>query len=134
MRSRDRRDDARIRELNAGWRGKDFTDDEAKSFDITKLLGVPCLLSVIHKTTKDGKKIAEISSLSRLPKGMECPEQINPSFEFSVLEFDQATIESLTEWLQNEIKSTPEYKNLQQPNHQDTPPAHQEDTEDDLPF
>jgi hypothetical protein len=126
---------ATLRKFLAGWRGKDFTDEEAKSFDITKLLGVPCMISVIHKVSKDGKKYAEISSLSRLPKGMECPEQINPSFEFSVLEFDQAKFDTLPEWLQNEVRASQEYKNLKQPNHQDlgSAPSH-DNEEDDLPF
>ena len=35
---------------------KIFTEDEAKSFDITKLLGVPCMINIIHKTSKDGLK------------------------------------------------------------------------------
>ena len=41
------------------WRGKDFTEDETKSFDITKLLGVPYMINIIHKTSKDGLKVYE---------------------------------------------------------------------------
>src|SRR5688500_13440346 len=34
------------------WRGKDFTEDEARKFDITALVGVPCMLNIIHKPSK----------------------------------------------------------------------------------
>lgn len=30
------------------WRGRDFTNDELKSFNLAKLKGVPCWLSILH--------------------------------------------------------------------------------------
>jgi hypothetical protein len=45
-----------LRKVLASWRGKDFSDKEAEAFDITKLLGVPCMLNVIHKPSKDGTR------------------------------------------------------------------------------
>ena len=93
------------------WRGKPLTDEEAEAFDVTKLLGAECLLSIIHKPSKDGKKVyAEITSVSRLPKGMTCPPQINPSFEFNYDPFDQEKFLSLPEWLRKKMEVTPEYK------------------------
>ena len=54
-----------LRKFLQNWRGKAFTDEEAKKFDITVLLGKPCMLSVIHKTSeKSGKTYAEIASVS----------------------------------------------------------------------
>ena len=41
---------ANLRGFLESWRGKSFTDNEAKAFDVTNLLGVPCLLSITHKT------------------------------------------------------------------------------------
>ena len=59
---------ANLRIALKSWRGKDFTEDEAKSFDITKLLGVPCMINIIHKPSKDGLKIyEEISGITPLP-------------------------------------------------------------------
>ena len=81
---------ANLRKFLEGWRGKGFSEDEAKKFDITKLLGVPCMISIIHKTSKQGKVYAEITSASALPKGLECPPQINPNFEFTYTPFSQA--------------------------------------------
>lgn len=127
---------ANLRKFLESWRGKGFTEEEAKSFDITKLLGKPCMLSVIHKTSKQGKLYAEISSVSTLPKGLECPAQINPTFEFSFENFDQAKFDSLPDWLKDKIKTSKEYRLVANPEHTETPPAPTTDngTDDDLPF
>jgi len=98
-----------LRKFLESWRGKGFTEAEAKSFDITQLLGKPCLVSILHKV-KDGKTYAELSSVSTLPKGMVCPEQINPNFEFNYDPFDQEKFLSLPEWLRKKMEVTPEYK------------------------
>lgn len=100
---------ANLRKHLEGWRGKNFTEDEAKAFDVTKLLGVECMLSIIHKQSKKGKVYAEISSISRLPKGMTCPKQINPSFEFSYDSFTEEKFQKLPEWIRKQIITTPEY-------------------------
>lgn len=101
---------ANLRKHLESWRGKKFTEDEAKSFDVTKLLGKECLLSIIHKPSKDGSKVyAEIASISTLPKGMTCPPQINPTFEFSWENFDREKFNLLPEWLREKMKNSLEY-------------------------
>jgi hypothetical protein len=124
-----------LRATLEAWRGKGFTEDEAKSFDVTKLLGVPCMVNVIHKVSKAGKTFADIKGVTPMPKGLQCPEAINEKFEFSVLEFDEAKFNTLPDFLKDKIKSSKEFKELQQPNNVDT---HSEETvqenEDDLPF
>ena len=103
-------DKSNLRKILQSWRGKAFTEDEAKAFDITKLLGVPCLLNVIHNTSKDGSKVyANIASATPLPKGMECPPQINPTFVLSYDNFDVAKYESLPDFIKDKMKVTPEY-------------------------
>lgn len=101
---------AGLRKFLQNWRGKAFTEDEAKKFDITILLGKPCMLSVIHKTSeKTGKTYAEIGGVSTLMKGMVMPEQINPSFEFSVLDWDSEKFEKLPQYLKDKIMKSHEY-------------------------
>lgn len=99
-----------LRRLLAGWRGRDFTQDEANNFDISKLIGKPCMLSIIHKATKTGNMYPTIQSIITLPKGMECPPQVNPSFEFSYNPFDEDKFNSLPEWLQAKASESKEYK------------------------
>lgn len=52
------------------WRGRPFTEEELKGFDIEKLLGANCLLSVIHAESGD-KTYANVKSISPLMKGMQ---------------------------------------------------------------
>jgi len=113
------------------WRGKGFTEDEAKAFDIAKLLGKPCMLNVIHKTSKSGNGYAAISSISSVPKGMICPEQVNPNFEFSYSEFSQAKFDSMPDWLKDKMKLTPEYRKATEATVSVEPGS---DVDDDLPF
>lgn len=126
-----------LRKFLESWRGRGFTEEEAKKFDITKLLGVPCMLSVIHKTSKQGKLYAEISSISTLPKSLTCPEQVNDNFEFSLENFDQKKFDSLPDWLKDKIKTSKEYRELTDPAHSDIQEEEQEydpDTNEPLPF
>jgi hypothetical protein len=46
---------------------------------------------------------------------MVCPPQVNPTFEFSINEFDQAKFESMPNFLQEKIKGSDEYKALTKP-------------------
>src|SRR6478752_7885574 len=73
---------AGLRKSLESWRGKGFSEEEAKAFDITKLLGKPCMLNIIHKEKQGGGVNAVISSISSMPKGLACPDQVNANFEF----------------------------------------------------
>ena len=128
---------ANLRKFLEGWRGKGFLAEELKKFDITKVLGKPCMLSIIHKTSKQGKVYADISSVSVLPKGLTCPDQINPSFEFNYMPFDEKKFNMLPDWLKDKIKTSKQYKEWQNPYNQEVPSDNDMDNIDeneDLPF
>lgn len=100
-----------LRGFLKNWRGKDFTDEEAKSFDIEKLISAPCMLNITHKTKKDGSGVyAEIGSISTMPKGLLCPEQINQSFIFTYENFDEAKFNKLPDFMKNKMVTSNEYK------------------------
>ena len=102
---------ATLRNFLKNWRGKDFTEDEAKSFDIEKLVGAPCMLNITHKKSKDGSKTyAEIGSVSTLPKGLSCPPQINDSFIWTYENFDATKFGQLPDYLKNKMVNSDEYK------------------------
>lgn len=124
---------ATLRGFLKNWRSKDFTEDEAKSFDITKLIGVPCQLNIIHKVAKNGNTYAEIGNISMLMKGFECPAQINPSFEFNYDNFDEDAFNKMPDFIKDKMKSSIEYAAIHQPNDvQHIDNSH--DAMDDLPF
>jgi hypothetical protein len=100
-----------LRSFLKNWRGKDFTEEEAKAFDIEKLIAAPCMLNITHKKSKDGTKTyAEIGSISTMPKGFPCPEQINPSFVWTYEDFNIEKFNSLPEFIKNKMVNSVEYK------------------------
>ena len=105
-------DKANLRKDLKSWRGKDFTPTEAEGFDIEKLLGVPCMLNIIHiQGKKDATKTYEaIGSISPMPKGMVCPPQINPTFVFNFDSYNDETFKSLPEFIRKQIVESNEYK------------------------
>lgn len=102
---------AKLRQTLENWRGKKFTDKEADGFDITKLLGQPCMINVTHQEAKNGNIYARIGSVNPLPKGMKCPAQINDTFEFNFDDkFDRAWLADAPEFLKEMIMNTPEFE------------------------
>lgn len=57
---------AGLRRDLASWRGRDFTEEEAKAFDVSNLLGAACMLS-ITESENNGKTYSNVSGISRLP-------------------------------------------------------------------
>jgi len=116
------------------WRGKGYTEAEAKHFDITKLLGQPCILSIIHEPGKSdpSKNYVKISSISKLMKGQECPPQVNQTRLLSFEDWDDNLFKVLPEWLQDRIKSSEEYKAMLEPAMTNT--GSDNDEFNDLPF
>lgn len=116
------------------WRGKGFTEEEARSFDVVKLLGAPCILSIIHVPGKDdpSKMYVQIGSISRLMKGQECPPQINPTRVLSYDNFDWTIFHNLSDYMKGKIQSSDEYKKLQSPAevHDNIP----DESVNDMPF
>jgi len=128
---------ANLRKDLKSWRGKDFTEDEAKSFDITKLIGAVCMLNVIHKPKMSDPTsfYEQIAGITPLPKGITAPKQINPTFVLSYDAFNQDKFDSLPDFLKTKIQSSSEYAAMKNP-HQKTFVDADDVNEviDDLPF
>jgi hypothetical protein len=60
----------RLRPFLESWRGKKFTDEELKGFDVEALIGVNAQLAVVHNVN-DGKTFANIASVMKPARGME---------------------------------------------------------------
>ena len=100
---------ANLRKDLESWRGKAFTPKQAEEFDITVLLGIPCMVNVIHKTAKSsGNDYVVISGITPLPKRVECPAQVIPSFEFNFTDAFE-NFELLDQWTQDKVRESDEY-------------------------
>ena len=127
---------AKLRKFLASWRGKDFTEEEAKCFDVTKLLGAPCMLNIIHKPSKKDASViyAVIGSCSPVPKGLKVDKQINETFVLSYDEFSWDRFNTLPDFIRTKMQNSMEYAALTQPNHTDTTAESLSEPLDDLPF
>jgi hypothetical protein len=62
---------AGLRDFLGKWRGKGYTDEEARSGSpLHKLVGVNALLTIEHKTSGAGRLYAKVSNISPPLKGM----------------------------------------------------------------
>lgn len=95
-------ENATLRADLESWRGRRFTEDEAKGFDVAKLLGAPAMVSVIHNE-RNGKTYANVSGVAGLPKGMEKPGVENPLVIYD--DEHLSVFETLPEWLRKKIEA-----------------------------
>jgi hypothetical protein len=102
---------ATLRKFLDSWRGVPFTEDEAKSFDITKLLGVSCMLSItIKKSKKSGNAYNDILSASKLMKGTEAPQILTEVIEVNYQNISE-TYSKVPNFIREKMVLTPEYAN-----------------------
>lgn len=53
------------------WRGKPFTPEELDGFDLEKLIGVPAMVTIVHKPSADGTRTyANVAGVASPPKKM----------------------------------------------------------------
>lgn len=105
---------AALRQFLESWRGRPFTPEELRGFDLPKLLGQPCLLGLVH-AEKDGKTFANVSSAMRLPKGMAAPQGELELVQFDLSAPDWQVFALLPQRLQDQIASAPEYQAAKAP-------------------
>ena len=125
---------ANLRHHLESWRGKQFTDEEAESFDVSAILGKPCMLTVMH-SQKDGRTYANIASIGPIPKGISAKTIIPEITPILYAAPDNvSTYGSLPEWLRKKIDA----QIIQEPVSQDEPPAGTTEdfqiTDEDIPF
>lgn len=101
---------ANLRHDLVSWRGREFSAEDLRDgFDVSKLLGVPCLVT-ITSTETDRVKVAAVA---QPPKGTKVPPQVNPSVLFDLEAFDGAVFAGLQDWVKDIIRRSPEFAALE---------------------
>jgi hypothetical protein len=119
-------DRANLRRDLEAWLGRAFTAEELAGFDVAKLLGVPCMVTVTH-AEKQGRVYANVTGVTGLPKGMPKPDHC----EVSPILYDNehlGAFDHLPEWLQKKIDAQVKDEPQRQPAMAD------DDLDDDIPF
>jgi len=60
---------ANLRRYLESWRGKAFTEQELKGFDLERLKGVNCLLNIVGSKKSDNSETQKIAAIMPLVKG-----------------------------------------------------------------
>ena len=99
---------ATLRKMLEGWRGKRFTDEELRGFDLSVLAGLACMVTVVHNTV-NGNCYANVTAVAAIPKVMNVPDQVNESIVFDIDNpVDQVKIECFPEFIQKMIRNSKE--------------------------
>ena len=94
------------------WRGRPFTEEELKSFNLENVLSQWCMLNVVH-SEYNGKNYSNIDNINPVPgtlKKSGLPEAVNDPKIFSIRNADMDLFDSLSENLQAKIKLSPEWE------------------------
>lgn len=97
---------AKLRAHLEAWRGRAFTDEELKGFDLESILGKPVMVSLIANQ----KGRTKIGSLTSMPKGMTASKCVNEPFSFWIEEWDQEKFDAMPEGIRKIIAESDEYK------------------------
>lgn len=95
------------------WRGRPFTDDEARRFSMKNILGVWAMVSVVTGPGRNGNIYANIQSINPVPSAIKkagLPEPFNPISIFSLENPDMEVFETLGKKTKEKIINSPEWK------------------------
>lgn len=94
----------------AAWRGKDFTEEEARAFDVSKLIGAYCMVNVTTSET-NGKTYSNVAGLTPLPAALKNakPAPVHAPVIFNLDRPDMNVFATFHEKLQEAIKRSPEW-------------------------
>jgi hypothetical protein len=95
---------ATLRQLLQSWRGRAFTPDELKKFDLLAVLGKPAFVNVTH-SVKGDKTYANLTSIMPLPKGMTAPPLEGEAIWWSVDSPNLDNFNKLPNWVQEKISN-----------------------------
>lgn len=128
---------ATLRKHLQGWRGKEFSAEEAAKFDISAVLGKPCTLNVIHKTGNDGKVRAKVEGVGPPMKGVPPAELEGEPILYDGGEDQSPVWNKLRPWMHEAIKrqvqqTEPEQRGPSRP--EGHIPGFDADLDDDVPF
>jgi hypothetical protein len=129
---------ANLRADLASWRGRDFTPEEIRGFDLKNILGHWAMISVTA-SERDGREYTNISNVNPVPaqvKKAGLPEGENELVYWPITEGSLEELEKFGKGIQEKIKGSPEFQrrmNGAQEYAKATGGAF-DDLEDDIPF
>ena len=131
---------ATLRKDLQAWRGREFTAEELRGFELKKVLGAWCMLTVAKSTGNNGKEYTNIMSINPVPAAIKkagLPEGFNKLAMFVIENPDMELFETFGNSLKEKIQGSPEWRarNSGQPVNKPSPAGSGfDDMDDDIPF
>jgi len=126
------------------WRGKPFSQEEMRKFDLKNVLGAWCMLNVIERQGQNGNTYSNVDSVSPVPtiiKQNGLPNPVNKNEMFNLQEPDWALFETFSDNLKQKIINSPEFEKVKKAvdyqkdaNAEANSPKPAFDEDDDIPF
>lgn len=120
-----------LREVLEEWRGKQFTEEELKGFELKKVLGAPCQILITH-VEQDGTVRARVKSIGKQDAASPCPPAISPLIYYEVEMGQNDVFKSLPDFMQEDIKKCEEWS--RPPNQVEVEPAPANVADESVPF
>jgi len=94
------------------WRGRAFTPEELRGFDLEKVLGAWAMLAVAKSIGQDGKEYTNIMNINPVPKVLKdtLPIGYNKLHMFSTAHPDMDLFETFSNSLKAKIEKSPEWQ------------------------
>lgn len=78
---------ATLRKHLESWRGQKFTPEQIKAFDLSKVVGVGCMLNIVHTVSKtNGKTYANVENVMKLIPNVQVAPTTGPRVPKFLLE------------------------------------------------
>lgn len=97
---------ANLRKHLESWRGKSFTPEQLKGFDLDLLIGANCQIQVIHNHV-DENVYANISTIVNVPSGHKKIKPQNPTVTYNI--GDTIPDDKIPEWICKIIREAKEW-------------------------
>jgi hypothetical protein len=122
------------------WRGKEFTADELRGFQIDNVLGAWAMIAITKAVGNNGKEYTNIANINSVPKAMKgnLPEGHNKCAAFYIESPDMDMFETFSDNLRAKIEQSPEWQARQGNQSNKAQSASKgsgfDDMDDDIPF
>lgn len=121
---------ARLRADLEAWRGKAFTPEELRGFDLRSVLGKPCRITT--GLTEGGNN--KVLNLMKTKNPCSVPEPLEP-FAFTLDEYEGGELpEQIPGFIADKIRESPEYQRKNEPKMREVNVAVNDEADENVPF
>jgi hypothetical protein len=128
---------ATMRKDLQAWRGRDFTPEELRGFELKNVLGAWAMITASKAVGNNGKEYTNIVSINPVPVAIKrggLPEGFNKLAMFVISNPDMELFETFGNGLKEKITSSPEWRARSSQPAPGSTGSGFDDMDDDIPF